>query len=195
MTDDERRDGDPVLAFVDQATWEAWLDANHAAERGVWVRLAKKGSGIASVQYPDVLDIAICFGWIDGKRCSLDARQFLQRLCRRTAKSPWSQINVAKADALIAAGRMRPAGLDAIAQAKADGRWNRAYAPASRATVPHDLQAALDVNPAAAAFFASLRGSNRYAVLFRIGEAKRADTRARRIQQFVDMLARGETLH
>jgi uncharacterized protein YdeI (YjbR/CyaY-like superfamily) len=195
MATDEVRDGQPVLTFADQAAWERWLEANHEIARGVWAKLAKKSTGIASVQYPEVLDTALCFGWIDGQRVSHDATYFLQRFCPRTAKSPWSQINVAKVDALIAAGRMRPAGQAAIDRAKADGRWDRAYEPASQATVPADLQARLDATPAAAAFFATLDSRNRYAVLYRLQDAKRPETRAKRLEQFVAMLARRETLH
>lgn len=191
----EVRDGQPILAFAEQRAWEAWLEANHARASGVWAKLAKKSSGIASVQYPEVLDTALCFGWIDGQRVSLDATHYLQRFCPRTPKSPWSQINAAKVDVLVAAGRMRPAGRVAIDQAKADGRWARAYEPVSRATVPHDLRLALDASPAAAAFFAKLDSRNRYAVLYRLQEAKRAETRAKRLEQFVAMLARGEKFH
>ena len=195
MATEEVRDGQPIAAFADQEAWQHWLEANHETSRGVWVKLAKKASGIASVQYPEVLDTALCFGWIDGQRVSFDASFFLQRFCPRTVKSPWSQINVAKIDALIAAGRMRPAGQAAVDRAKADGRWDRAYQPASQATVPDDLRERLEATPAAAAFFATLDSRNRYAVLYRLQAAKRPETRAKRLDQFVAMLARRETLH
>jgi uncharacterized protein YdeI (YjbR/CyaY-like superfamily) len=185
----------PILPFSSQADWESWLEENHADAAGLWLKIAKKASGIATVSYAEALDTALCFGWIDGQRGRLDDEWFLQRFTPRRARSRWSQINRAKVEQLIADGRMRPAGLREIERAKADGRWEAAYASQSTIEVPDDLQQALDANPAAKEFFATLSGSNRYAVLYRIHDAKRADTRTRRIEKFVAMLARGETIH
>lgn len=185
----------PVLPFASAAAWEAWLEREHAQAGGVWLKLAKKESGIATVTVAEAVEVALCFGWIDGQVAKHDADWFLQRYTPRRRQSRWSRINRDRALALIAADRMRPAGLAQVEAARADGRWEAAYASPANATVPDDLQAALDANPAAAAFFAKLRGANRYAVLYRVQDAKRPATRARRIEQFVEMLARGETLH
>jgi len=184
-----------VLTFASQADWEAWLDEHHATSDGVWIKMAKKGSGIPSVAYPEVLDTAICFGWIDGQRKALDEQCFLQRFTPRRARSRWSQINRDKAEALIAAGRMRPAGLAEVERAKADGRWDAAYGGQRTMTVPEDLQRELDARPQAAAFFAQLSSQNRYAILYRLHDAKRPETRARRLAKFVAMLEAGETIH
>ncbi len=185
----------PQLTFASDAEWEAWLEEHHADPDGVWVKIAKKGSGIASVAYPEVLDTAICFGWIDGRRNALDDRYFLQRFTPRRARSRWSKINRDKAEALIASGRMRPAGLAEVERAKADGRWEAAYAGQAQMTVPDDLQRELDARPGAAAFFAQLTSQNRYAILYRLHDAKRPETRARRLETFVAMLEAGETIH
>ncbi|HEX4807050.1 MAG TPA: YdeI/OmpD-associated family protein [Conexibacter sp.] len=185
----------PILPFASAAAWAAWLEAEHARAAGVWLQLAKKDSGIATVTYAEALDVALCFGWIDGQVRRFDAAFYLQRFTPRKRGSRWSKINVGHAERLIAAGRMRPAGLAQVEAARADGRWQDAYHGQRSAAVPPDLQAALDANPAAAAFFATLRGANRYAILYRVQDAKRPQTRARRIERFVTMLARGETLH
>jgi uncharacterized protein YdeI (YjbR/CyaY-like superfamily) len=185
----------PLLPFASPAAWEAWLADEHLHAPGVWLQIAKKDTGIATVTHAEALDVALCFGWIDGQRRAHDATWFLQRFTPRKPRSRWSKINTQKVAALIAAGRMRPAGLAQVAAARADGRWAAAYEGQRTATVPDDLQAALDADPAAAAFFATLRGANRYAVLYRVQDAKRPETRARRIDRFVAMLARGETLH
>jgi uncharacterized protein YdeI (YjbR/CyaY-like superfamily) len=185
----------PDLSFASAAAWEAWLEAQHATAAGVWLRIAKKDSGIATVTHAEALDVALCFGWIDGQRRADDATWFLQRFTPRRRGSRWSKINTEKVAELMAAGRMRPAGLAEVEAARADGRWAAAYEGQRVAAVPPDLQAALDANPRAAAFFATLRGANRYAVLYRVQDAKRPETRARRIDRFVAMLARGETLH
>jgi uncharacterized protein YdeI (YjbR/CyaY-like superfamily) len=185
----------PILTFDDAAAWEDWLAAEHDRAAGVWLRIAKKDTGIATVGYAEALDVALCFGWIDGQRRAHDATWFLQRFTPRTPRSRWSKINTEHVRRLLAAGRMRPAGVAQVEAARADGRWAAAYEGQRSATVPPDLQAALDANPAAAAFFATLRGANRYAVLYRVQDAKRPQTRARRIDRFVAMLARGETLH
>jgi uncharacterized protein YdeI (YjbR/CyaY-like superfamily) len=184
-----------VQTFASDADWEAWLEEHHATSDGVWLRIAKKGSGVVTVAYPEVLDTAICFGWIDARRQALDDQHFLQRFTPRRARSRWSKINRDKAEALIAAGRMRPAGLAEVERAKADGRWDAAYAGQRSMTVPDDLRRELDARPAAAAFFASLSSQNRYAILYRLHDAKRPETRARRLAKFVAMLEAGETIH
>lgn len=189
------RAGGETLSFADAAGWEAWLELNHAVSDGVWIAIAKKGSGVDSVRYPEVLDSAICFGWIDARREHLDELRFLQRFTPRRARSRWSRINCEKAEALIAAERMRPAGLIEVERARADGRWEAAYDGQRTASVPEDLERALRVNPAAAAFFAELSSQNRYAILYRLHEARRPETRQRRLERFVAMLQAGETLH
>jgi uncharacterized protein YdeI (YjbR/CyaY-like superfamily) len=185
----------PELAFADVAALEAWLEVEHATADELLLRIAKKDSGIASVTHAQALELALCFGWIDAVRRAIDDDWFLQRFTPRRARSKWSRINRAAAERLIAAGRMRPAGLAQVQAARADGRWDAAYAGQATMTVPPDLQAALDAEPAAAAFFATLNSQNRYAVLYRVQDAKRPETRARRIATFVAMLAAGEKLH
>ena len=181
----------PVLAFADQAALEEWLDAEHATAPGLYVRLAKKGSGVPSVTYAELVESVLCFGWIDGRSQRLDETSYLQRITPRRARSVWSQKNVAAVEALTAAGRMRPAGLAAVAAARADGRWERAYAGPATITVPDDLAAALAADPAAQQAFAGLDGRNRYAVLHRVATAATPQTRARRIAAVVTMLAEG----
>ena len=185
----------PTLFFEDAAAWERWLDSEHDSADGVWLKFAKKGSGIRSLHYPEALDVALCFGWIDGQVRRLDDEHYVQKFTPRRARSKWSKINREKVAVLIADGRMRPAGQAEIDRAKLDGRWDAAYDSPANAVVPDDLQAALDATPAAKEFFATLTSQNRYAVLHRIADAKRPETRARRITKFVDMLARGETIH
>jgi uncharacterized protein YdeI (YjbR/CyaY-like superfamily) len=189
------KQGLPVLELAAAKEWEDWLAQHHGTAKGAWLRFAKKGVDVASVTYPEAVEVALCHGWIDGQAAGLDESFWLQRFTPRGPRSKWSQINCARAERLIESGRMQPSGLAAIEAARQDGRWDAAYAPPSKATVPPDLQAALDANPEAAAFFATLSGSNRYAVLYRIEDAKRPETRARRIQHFVEMLTRGQTLH
>jgi uncharacterized protein YdeI (YjbR/CyaY-like superfamily) len=184
----------PVKPFKDQSSWEKWLDANHAKSRGIWLRIAKKASGIPSVDYPQALDVALCYGWIDGQRRSLDAESFLQRFTPRGPRSLWSKINTDKVAVLIKSGRMRPAGHAAIASAKATGRWESAYQPWSNPDVPPDFQAALDKNPTAKAFFETLKGRNRYALIFRVQTAKKPETKAKRIAEFIRGLEKGETV-
>jgi len=184
----------PIIAFADAAEFEAWLAAEHDASAGIWLKYAKKATGYPSVTHSDAIDVALCYGWIDGQGRRFDDEYWLVKFTPRGRKSVWSQINVGRVATLTAAGRMRPAGLETVALAQADGRWERAYAPASTATVPPDFQTALDANRAAADFFATLTGSNRYAFLYRVQDAKRPETRARRIAQFVEKLAAGETL-
>jgi uncharacterized protein YdeI (YjbR/CyaY-like superfamily) len=188
-------DGLPTIAFASAAEWEAWLEANHAVSAGVWIKIAKKDAGIESVRYPEVLDSALCFGWIDGRREALDERWFLQRYTPRRSRSRWSRINREKAQLLIEGGRMRRSGLGEVERAKADGRWAAAYAGQRSIAVPDDLQRELDARPGARAFFAELSGQNRYAILYRLQDAKKPETRARRLAQFVAMLEAGETLY
>ena len=184
----------PTL-FKSAKAFEAWLKKNHATSDGLWLKIAKRGSNEPSVTYPEAVEIALCWGWIDGQKKSLDDQHYLQRFTPRRARSVWSKINVEKVQALIEAGRMQALGQAQIEAAKADGRWARAYDGARTSTVPEDLQAALEAEPAAKTFFASINASNRYAILWRIQTAARAETRARRIAQLVGMLARGETIH
>ncbi|WP_375768196.1 YdeI/OmpD-associated family protein [Archangium gephyra] len=185
----------PIIAFARPRDWGDWLASHHASSRGVWLKLAKKASGIASVTYAEALEVALAWGWIDGQKNSHDDTAWLQKFTPRGPKSIWSKINRDKALALIAAGEMKPPGLEQVERAKQDGRWEAAYDSPSRAAVPEDLSAALATNPRAAAFFSTLDSANRYAVLFRVHTAKKAETRARRIAQFVEMLARHEKLH
>jgi uncharacterized protein YdeI (YjbR/CyaY-like superfamily) len=188
-------DGLPQITFASDADWEAWLEDNHATSDGVWIKMGKKGAGVDSVRYPEVLDSALCFGWIDGRREALDYRYFLQRFTPRRPRSKWSRINREKVEQLTADGRMRPAGLVQVEQAKADGRWDAAYEGQRRITVPDDLQHELDARPAAAAFFSELSSQNRYAILYRLQNAKKPETRARNLAKFVAMLEAGETIH
>jgi uncharacterized protein YdeI (YjbR/CyaY-like superfamily) len=188
-------DGLPSIAFASAVEWERWLEENHGEAEGVWIEMAKKGSGIESVRYPEVLDCALCYGWIDGRREALDERYFLQRFTRRRARSRWSRINREKAEALIADARMRPAGLAEVERARQDGRWEAAYEGSRRIAIPEDLQRELDARPEAGAFFAELSSQNRYAILYRLQEAKRPETRARRLEKFLAMLEAGETIH
>jgi uncharacterized protein YdeI (YjbR/CyaY-like superfamily) len=185
----------PVVPYASPEEWECWLEANHASSSGVWMQIAKKGSGIATVTYAQALEVALCFGWIDGQKAAYDASYFLQRFTPRRPRSKWSQINVRKVEELISSGRMRPAGLAHVESAKADGRWAAAYGGSATTTVPPDLVAALDANPEAKRFFETVSRANRYAVLYRVYDAKRTDTRAKRIALCVEMLARGETYH
>jgi uncharacterized protein YdeI (YjbR/CyaY-like superfamily) len=185
----------PIILFGDQAAWAEWLDEHHADSPGAWLRLAKKGAPYASVSYAEALDVALCYGWIDSQKKTFDNHSFLQKFGPRGARSIWSKINRDKIQALTEAGRMKPAGILAVESAKADGRWDAAYDPASTATVPDDLQAALDANPRAKEFFATLNGANRYAVLFRVQTAKKPETRAKRIATLVEMLERNEKIH
>jgi uncharacterized protein YdeI (YjbR/CyaY-like superfamily) len=189
------RDGLPIISFASPREWEDWLEQNHATSSGVWIKIAKKDAGIDSVRYPEVLESALCFGWIDARREALDDRYFLQRFTPRQRRSNWSRINRDKAERLIAAGRMRPAGLAEVERAKADGRWQAAYAGQKRIDVPDDLRRELEARPDAKAFFSQLSGRNRYAILYRLHDAKRPDTRARRLAQFVAMLEAGETIY
>ena len=185
----------PELLVPDANAWRAWLEKNHATEPGVRLVLHKKGGDVTELTYEAALQEALCFGWIDSQVNRRDEGSFWQRFTPRRAKSPWSASNVARVAELIADGRMRPAGQAAIDSAKADGRWDKAYAGPATAQLPFDLIAAIAANKKAQATFDTLTSQNRYALYYRVNEAKRADTRARRIAKFVDMLARGETVH
>jgi len=182
-------------AFASAAEWEDWLREHHDTAPGVWIKFARKGSGLPSVTYLEALHAALCFGWIDGQARRGDETFYVQRFTPRRARSIWSKRNREFATALIASGRMQPAGLREVERAKADGRWDAAYDAPSTATVPEDLRAALDASPAAAEFFATLSSQNRYAILHRVQTAKKPETRARRIEKFVAMLAAGETIY
>jgi uncharacterized protein YdeI (YjbR/CyaY-like superfamily) len=184
----------PTLTFSSAEAWQRWLETNHA-EDGVWIQMAKKGSGIPTVTHAEALEIALCFGWIDGQRKGLNEEFFLQKFTPRRKRSNWSRINREKAEQLIADGRMQPAGLAEVERARADGRWDAAYEPQSAATVPQDLQRELDGRPAAARFFASLDSRHRYAILYRLQDAKRPETRARRLAEFVAMLEEHRKLY
>jgi uncharacterized protein YdeI (YjbR/CyaY-like superfamily) len=187
--------GLPTLPFATPRAFADWLADHHAAARGIWLRFAKKASGRASITYAEAIDVALAWGWIDGQKQRGDEASWLQKFTPRGAKSVWSRINREKALRLIAAGAMQPAGLAAVERAREDGRWDLAYDPPSRATVPDDLQAALTKNARAAAFFLALDARNRYAVLWRVQTAKKAETRQKRIAAFVAMLARGDKRH
>ena len=191
----EQRGGLPVLAFRDGEAFEQWLAQQPADAAGVWLKLAKKSAGQQGLTKSEAIDAALCHGWIDGQLDQYDDSHWLVRFTPRKARSKWSQVNTKRATELLTEGRMRPSGLAQIEAAKADGRWAAAYAPASSATVPADLQDALDASPEAADFFATLKGANRYAILYRIGSVKRPETRARKIAEYVAMLERGETIH
>jgi len=184
----------PIKLFKSKPAWAAWLEKNHKGE-GLWLRLAKKDSGLQSVSYKEALDVALCQGWIDGQKRPESEQAWLQRFVPRSSRSIWSKINREKALALIATGEMKPAGLQAIEDAKKNGRWEAAYDSPSGATVPADFQAALDASPSAAAFFKTLNKANTYAILWRIQTVKKAETRARKIEQFIGMLERKEKLH
>lgn len=185
----------PLLSFPDAGAWDAWLAGQHAASPGAWLRIARKGAPEPTVSYADALTVALCHGWIDGQKGRVDEHYWRQRFTPRRPGSRWSKINADKAAALIEAGLMQPAGLREVEAARADGRWDSAYASQSRATVPEDLALALAADERAAAFFATLDSANRYAILYRIAEAKRPDTRARRIATFVAMLHEHQKIH
>lgn len=185
----------PVKSFRDREAWAAWLGKHHAVAQGIWLRFAKQASGKATVVYAEALDVALCYGWIDGLAKSDGDEYYVQKFTPRTKRSIWSKRNCGKALALIASGAMQPAGLAEVERAKQDGRWERAYDSPSKIAVPDDLQAALDRRPRAKAFFATLDAKNRYAILFRTHNAKKPETRARRIAQFVEMLAKKQKIY
>ncbi len=185
----------PVRLFKDRAAWEAWLARQHAKSAGLWLRIAKAASNVKSVSYAEALDVALCYGWIDGQKKAFDDATWLQKFTPRGKRSIWSKMNREKVQRLVESGRMQPAGLEAVERAKANGQWDSAYDSHRTAGVPDDLQSALDANPEAKAFFATLNSANRYAILFRIQTVKRAETRAKKIEQFVEMLERHEVIH
>jgi uncharacterized protein YdeI (YjbR/CyaY-like superfamily) len=185
----------PVRLFRNQKAWEDWLERRGTSSPGLWLRIAKKAASLKSVTYPEALESALCHGWIDGQRKALDKDSFLQRFTPRGPRSIWSKINRTKVLELTDSGRMRPAGLEAIERAKQNGRWDAAYDSHSTAEVPDDFLAALDRNPAAKAFFATLDSQSRFAVIFRLQTAIREGTRARRIEKFIEMFSRNEKLH
>ncbi len=185
----------PVIPFESPDAWEAWLAKHHASSPGLWLKFAKKGSGIATVSYSEALDVALCYGWIDGQKDKLDGHYWLQRFTPRRPRSKWSKINRDRVAALVAKGAMKPAGLREVERAKADGRWEAAYHGQRAATVPDDLRRELESNAAAREFFATLDSANRYAILYRLQEAKKPETRARRLKTFVAMLSEGKKLH
>jgi len=185
----------PVVTFASPAAFRRWLKANHSSHHGIWLKIAKKGSGLASVSYAEALDEALCFGWIDGQKQGHDERWFRQKFTRRGPRSQWSKINVGHVARLTQEARMQPAGQAAVDAAKADGRWAQAYAPAREAQVPADFLAALVPHPAARAFFATLNRANHYSIFYRLLTAKRPETRARRLALIVEMMKRGEKFH
>jgi uncharacterized protein YdeI (YjbR/CyaY-like superfamily) len=185
----------PILLFASPPELERWLEKNHSGSSGFWLKIAKKGSGLESVSYAEALELALCFGWIDSQKRGFDERHFLQRFTPRRPRGKWSLINREKAEGLIASGAMRPAGLAEVEAAKGDGRWEAAYAGQRTAKVPEDLQHELDRSEAAREFFATLDSANRYAILYRLQEAKKPETRERRLRKFIAMLERGEKIH
>ncbi|HEY0317812.1 MAG TPA: YdeI/OmpD-associated family protein [Solirubrobacterales bacterium] len=185
----------PTLLFATAADFELWLDENHAAPEGIWLKIAKTGASEPSVTYGEALELGLCFGWIDSQKRGLDEEHFLQRFTPRRPRGRWSKINRVKAEALIEAGKMRPAGMVEVEAAKADGRWEDAYDGQRNATVPDDLKRELAGNAAAREFFEGLDSANRYAFIYRINDAKKPETRERRLRKFVAMLERGEKIH
>jgi uncharacterized protein YdeI (YjbR/CyaY-like superfamily) len=185
----------PIISFVTQQDWEAWLKEHHAHTRGLWLKLAKKETGIPSVSYAEALESALCYGWIDGQKASCDEHYWLQKFTPRGPKSLWSQVNCNKATALLASGRMQPAGRRQVELAKADGRWEAAYQSQSKITIPEDFQRELDTNQQAQEFFQALNSVNRYAILHRIQTAKKPETRVARIKKFIDMLTNQQKLY
>ena len=188
-------DGFPVRAFSSRDAWNDWLADNHSDSTGLWVKIAKKATGIDTVTYAEAVEVALCYGWIDGQRRAHDETYFLQRFTPRTKRSIWSKINRGKVADLVAAGRMQPAGHAEVERAKKDGRWESAYASVKDAPVPDDLMKFLDKHPRAKKFFESLTSQNRYAIFFRLHTAKRPETRAKRLAQFTEMLKKGEKIY
>ncbi len=185
----------PIGDFPDQTAWTDWLESNHASSPGLWLRLAKKGAKAPSVTYAEAVESALCYGWIDGQKDKHDDAAWLQKFTPRGPRSIWSKINREKIAVLVAANRMKPAGLAAVERAKAGGQWEAAYDPPSTSKIPTDFQAALDASAPAKAFYATLNSANRYGISFRIQNVKKAETRARKITEFIAMLVRGEKLH
>ncbi len=185
----------PIIPFETVQTWEAWLNEYHTDAKGIWLKLAKKETGIPSLSYAEALDVALCYGWIDGQKASFDDQYWLQKFTPRGPKSIWSKVNCNKVTTLLAEGKMQPAGIRQVELAKTDGRWDAAYESQSKITVPDDFQQELDNNQKAKDFFNTLDSGNRYAILFRIHTAKKPETRSARIQKFIEMLAKNERIH
>ena len=195
MRDKNVKSSDPIRLFRRSGDWEAWLEKNHGKSAGLWLRLAKKGGTLQSIGYAEALEVALCYGWIDGQKRGESEDAWLQRFLPRATKSIWSKINREKALALIASGKMKPAGMEAVEAAKKNGQWHGAYDSPKGARIPVDFQTALEASPKAQEFFRELDGANRYAVLFRIQTVKKAETRARKIREFIAMLERHERIH
>jgi len=189
------KDDLPTIPFESATVWRAWLELNHTDSQGLWIQIAKKAAGIPTVTHAEALEVALCFGWIDGQRLGMDETWFLQRFTPRRARSRWSQINVEKVEQLMARGLMEPSGLKEVDRAKADGRWDAAYASQSRIEVPDDFRRALEADPPAAETFSGLNPTNRYAILYRLHHTKTPPERLRRIETFIAMLSRGETIY
>jgi uncharacterized protein YdeI (YjbR/CyaY-like superfamily) len=185
----------PIVPFASREAWEAWLEEHHTTSDGLWLKIAKKGSGLETVSFAEALDVALCYGWIDSQADSFDDRYWLQRFTPRRSRSKWSKRNREKVMKLIEEGKMKPAGLWEVERAKADGRWDAAYDAPSGATVPDDLRRELEKNDKAREFFATLDSRNRYAILYRIQDAKKPETRARRIENFMAMLSEQRKLY
>ncbi|TGK12119.1 bacteriocin-protection protein [Leptospira fletcheri] len=190
-----KQDEQLVVPFSSRKEWEKWLKQNHDSSPGIWIKLSKKQSGIPSVSYEEALEIALCYGWIDGQKKPFDSEYWLQKFTLRKPKSIWSLKNREKAEELLSSGKIKPAGLKAIEEAKQNGAWDKAYASPSKIVVPEDFQKALDQNKKAGKFFETLDKTNRYAILFRIHNVKKAETRTRKIQEFVSMLEQGKKIH
>lgn len=195
MATSSKHDNYPVIVFKTGAAFEKWLAKNHAKAEGVWVKIAKASAGIKTIAYPEVLDIALCYGWIDGLRRGLDEHYFVQKFTPRRPNSIWSYINKKKVAALIKAGKMKLAGKAAIAEAKKNGRWNSAYASQKNIKIPTELKEALDQHPEAKVFFGRLNSQNRFAILFRLSQVKREETKMKKIAEYVAMLERHETIY
>jgi uncharacterized protein YdeI (YjbR/CyaY-like superfamily) len=185
----------PVVSFDSRQDFESWLEAQHGHSKGIWLKIAKKGSGVSTVTYDEALDSALCYGWIDGQKGTFDDQYWLQRFTPRGARSKWSQVNCKRAEELLQLGVMRPAGVAEVERAKGDGRWAAAYASQKTAVPPPDLVAALTADPEAEAFFQTLDSRNRYAILYRIGDAKKPETRAARIAKYVEMCREHKLLY
>ncbi|MFN8606156.1 MAG: YdeI/OmpD-associated family protein [Vulcanimicrobiota bacterium] len=183
------------IHFADGPAFAVWLEKNHAASSGIWIKFAKKNSGVASLYYPEALELALCYGWIDGQVKSLDEHFYLQRFTPRRPRSIWSKINRSKAERLLAEGRMQPAGVAEVERARADGRWERAYDSPASASPPDDLISALGKNEPASRFFETLNSANRYAIIWRLQTAKKPETRRARLEKILGMLERGEKFH
>lgn len=185
----------PVIAFESAVAFEQWLELHHLDHQGIWLRIYKKGSDVPTITYQEAVEVGLCFGWIDGQKNKYDDESWLQKFTMRGAKSVWSKVNVGHVERLTKEGRMRPAGNKCVEAAKADGRWDKAYHSSSSAEMPEDFLKALAKNKKAQAFYGTLNKTNTFAIYYRITSVKRAETRERKIREFVEMLAKGEKLH